>query len=287
MKAFTELVHNPTKFNVRKFLASCFYQSYDLQVDYAVIPIRQFVVLLSSLCDGGFHITTTITSKMAAIQYAVRGCVLLDIVTEGKDVLQFLNLDVLTPYSVLLSEYALVKHLSAGETLVNNIHWTKKETFEELEVDGTLVSLSDIRKCYTALIDRVSWMLNHEILFALSCEIPQHLYDEFMNRSSGWSFVNDSRNQLQREKLLQFILDEPNLSKRFLLCGGVWNVCEVARWLKLVSQLLEYILVLIHLSSGMPARATELRSLKNENMMTSSRSVYIYNRKVMLVAVII
>ena len=101
----------------------------------------------------------------------------------------------------------------------------------------------------------------------------------------GWSFLQSKHNlksQLpNRQKwLLDRVLQNAWLRKEFVTVGRAktvaWNVIAARNYKSMVDSFLERLLLLIHLTSGQPARGTELLSLRYINTIHSHhRNIFI------------
>ena len=62
----------------------------------------------------------------------------------------------------------------------------------------------------------------------------------------------------------------------FIRSGQQWSRTACVRWLQDEKEYLHLLLLAAHLTSGMPARATEIGSLKHCNSSFVRRSIYLY-----------
>ena len=91
------------------------------------------------------------------------------------------------------------------------------------------------------------------------------LKDDASNDIPGWSFLDYPENtQLQGKSkwLLDRVCTEPFLKKRFMKpeTGGapLWRLPAVKTYLNNIANFLSRLLLLVHVTSGQPARGTEL-----------------------------
>ena len=107
----------------------------------------------------------------------------------------------------------------------------------------------------------------------------------------GWSFLDDPRNQHLRQKegwLLERICSEAALRKRFLNRRDdgppSWRIPAVKAYLADVVDFLSHLLLLIHITSGQPARGTELLTVQWRNSTNGlRRSMYLENGLVTII----
>ena len=276
---------NPSICNLKDLIEAIFGAEYHLGIDAAEIPIRKFVVLVASRSDGTFHPASTVTSCLAAIKFAVRGAVLLNLLeqdTNEKDeeLLSILSLDRLNPFNIMTSESTLLTYIAGAEELPDSIYWEDISHYRKLNVNGKMVSLEDLAHCYTRLKDRLSHLLNNKILLGLESTPFTDIYDNFKERMPGWSFVDEKRNNIDKSCLVHFL----SQNKDFVI-GSEWNRIKIKEWCAQVEDFMKCMLVAVHLCSGMPARATELETYQSSNLHTSLRSVYVYSNRIMLIQV--
>ena len=120
--------------------------------------------------------------------------------------------------------------------------------------------------------------------------IPNQFKDCFNNCSIGYSFIYDKANELLQFQiiLLEHIRKSPGLRDKFMLLQGddfEWKISKVEQWIQSCDAFMKYLLTLIHISSGMPARAPELSFTAINNTIASDRSIYVYDKDIMLVQV--
>ena len=120
----------------------------------------------------------------------------------------------------------------------------------------------------------------------------QDIRDDPTNNTRNWCFLNDPRNKAafvnRGEWLLNRVLDAEPLQRQFVnVCNGgrvVWRAPEAKKYLTRVDAFLERLLLLVHLTSGQPARATELVGLRYKNTISSHlRDVFVEDGLVTMV----
>jgi hypothetical protein len=113
------------------------------------------------------------------------------------------------------------------------------------------------------------------------------LVDNAAENTHGWNFLQDTRNingELPDKKdwILNRIVDNDWLRDEFMepcSIGKVtWNQRAIRAYEKKVDVFLRSLLLLVHLTSGQPARGTELLSLRHSNTMQGlHRNIFIDN----------
>ena len=150
-------------------------------------------------------------------------------------------------------------------------------------IDSTEFSMDDIRTVVHGLVDTASKRLHEELLFVAKEKAPEldicQLVDNPVETTKGWSFLNDTRNRFAvdggRWLLDRLASDEEDSGLERLFVGGLdgverwedirWRQRQVEDYLRCARRFKEELLVLVHLSAGAPARATELLSIGRVN----------------------
>ena len=79
-----------------------------------------------------------------------------------------------------------------------------------------------------------------------------------------------------RSSLLTYILTNEELRRRFILTPNKIEYCatEAMKYLAIYDDYVSHMVILIHIGSGMPARATELETFRIRNGPTTCRNVF-------------
>lgn len=176
---------------------------------------------------------------------------------------------------------------------------------EKITVGKAMFTVDQIRTVVHGLTEAVQQRLVHQLMwFAPDCQRvkggwqPVHmpamqikdLYDDHSEFSPRWSFIQDHRNKwpeasqewmwrrLFSTHASQFIEDTPSEAVQ-------WKVQAVESYFRQVRQFKEELMVLVHMSGGAPARATELISVQHQNGQHSQgqRGVFIQDGMVAFV----
>jgi hypothetical protein len=119
----------------------------------------------------------------------------------------------------------------------------------------------------------------------------RRLHENTAIDTPGWSFLDDPRNEELQEKdkwLLDRVCTETSLNKRFMKSSNrgppTWRVPAVKAYLSHVAEFLSHLLLLIHITSGQPARGTELLTVQWRNSREGlRRTVYLENGLVSII----
>lgn len=110
--------------------------------------------------------------------------------------------------------------------------------------------------------------------------------DSASNRIHGYAMTH--KDQLASVKIIEHIVSSPALKRQWIkeIAGdGVirWNEVMAGQYLQKYDKLCRLMLVLVHLASGMPARAPELATYTLTNGPSSQRSVMFTGRRIFFV----
>jgi superfamily II DNA helicase RecQ len=142
--------------------------------------------------------------------------------------------------------------------------------------------IDDIRTVVHGLFEDVSQRFKNELMLADEDQvIPQldisSLADNAAELSEGWSFLHDSRNEfpIDGERWMWRRMFAEEKIQQKLLTGEIgqverrediqWNRKGVEDYFRTYRRFKEECAVLVHLTAGSPARATELTSIQIEN----------------------
>jgi hypothetical protein len=173
---------------------------------------------------------------------------------------------------------------------------------DQILVDDKRFDMDGIRTVVHGLVEAVRDRLYAELILTDGDTVPTVdvglLADNPVETSEGWSFLNDTRNVFPvdgRRWMLRRLASEPDgIGARFIDGGfadvGSWRDIRWKRraikdYFQQVRRFKEELVVLVHLSVGAPARATELLSIRHTNgaEARNQRGVFIDNGTVSFV----
>lgn len=169
------------------------------------------------------------------------------------------------------------------------VSWNGKDIL----VDNKRFSMDDIRTVVHGLNETVRQRLHRDLLFVKWDDMPPidigSLADNPVEISEGWSFLSDARNKFAvdgQRWMWRRLFREGEVQQKFIQ-GDIdsverrediqWNEGGVEDYFRQIRRFKEELLVLVHMSAGAPARATELISIHRENgpEARSQRGVFI------------
>lgn len=247
----------------------------------------------------GFHDANTFTSKLSAfikmaqllvLQRAVVAaeCRETEFPSEALDDMQdrFMVFESRSPMSFLLKLRSYGKKIRESTTCLGSLIWS--DDGEKLSYMNLELSMSQLRYFIRFQLDRAHALLE-EILLVHPTEIREEivppislkdLKDNPAISAPGWNFLRDPRNTAlhgYERWLLHRVLDEDRLQADFLK-RGKWRRAAIKQYKSRVEAFLELLLLLVHITSGQPARGTELLSVQHCNTVYGlRRSIFIEN----------
>lgn len=209
---------------------------------------------------------------------------------------RFMTVDNCTPFSWAVSLRSFGKQIRDSTTSLGYIQWSDDEqTVHYKDVELTMQSF---RRFILVQVQRVQNLLSDVLMLgvdeAREDMIPMiHLHrlrDNPAVIENGWNFLDDERNRAllpcKKGWLLHRVLRTDRLREQFTYHSSsqhvVWDKQAVRQYHKQVDAFLEGLLLLIHITSGQPARGSEITSLQHTNS-TFHRNMFIEHGLVALV----
>ncbi|RHZ43206.1 uncharacterized protein CDV56_100941 [Aspergillus thermomutatus] len=164
-----------------------------------------------------------------------------------------------------------------------DMHWQGRQLFQELKVHYN-----------TTAPGHVMWMGEDQLLYqqmqftmgdfqgfihGLMPPIPwTALYDDPSQSQRRWNFLQDARTQWPVDGprwMIDRVRAEPTVQREFMR-GGRFHSPAIRQYWQCVAQFKEKLAVLVHITTGAPARAPELLSIQHSNTANSMRrNIYI------------
>jgi hypothetical protein len=194
---------------------------------------------------------------------------------------RFLLPGVATPFAWVIRLRTFGKRIQNTTTSLGYIYWSDDQ--ETLSYKELQLTMPGLRRFIRVQVELAQYELEQLFLIhdeeAREAIIPQlnlnQLTDDPTNNKRGWNFLQDPRNHAVLSTTGQRWLLDRVLTVDWLRAEWVevrpsdsqmvWHASVVDHYLQQVDQFLERLLLLIHLTAGQPARATELLSLRHSN----------------------
>ena len=155
----------------------------------------------------------------------------------------------------------------------------------KIEIAGCPVSAADIRNAYKKALQRSKQLLN-QLLIGMRAPVltPTDMLSDERSGEGMHAHPDLGIHRKIQASLLEHVLNDPEMKARFIAshdADGVEFVeSEVLRYLRIYDEYIENLLMLIHIGSGMPARATELTTLTRLNGCTALRGLYVSHGRI-------
>jgi len=160
------------------------------------------------------------------------------------------------------------------------------EGFEGLQIDGRKIYLADLKHMLHGLIYSAERLSEELMLGSHQPRIKLSKIRDIMTKGdSGFSFLDQRENKLSdsigMDRMLQRLEDLGPSGDQWSLMGSrsSWNIESVKKYLEAKERFLELLMLIFHISGGMPARGTELGSIKFRNSQRSCRNFYVVHGK--------
>ncbi|KAG2001178.1 hypothetical protein GB937_010415 [Aspergillus fischeri] len=182
--------------------------------------------------------------------------------------------------------------------LPGHVDWS--DDGNTLSYRGQNLHMVDFQRFTHSQVEMLQSQLNGLLLQTLSSSpppIPQlhlsELHDDHAHPGTGWNLLRDPRNKTQLAGHERWVIDciiaDPLLREQFIEPSSernrlTWKKQMATEYLTQVDQFLERLLIVCHLTSGQPARGTEILSLRHVNTWHGQhRGIFVENGLVGLV----
>ncbi|GFF61387.1 conserved hypothetical protein, partial [Aspergillus udagawae] len=183
---------------------------------------------------------------------------------------RFLLYGVRAPFSWITRLRTYGKKIQNSTTSLGYIYWSDDE--QTLSYKDLRLSMRDLARLFLLHEEEV----REEIVPQLALH---KLQDDPTKNQRGWNFLQDQRTRAAlpttgERWLLDRVLGTDWLREEFLQLHQIsqqdqaqvlWQEGAVDQYLQQVKKFLERLLLLVHMTGGQPARATELLSLRHSN----------------------
>ena len=204
----------------------------------------------------------------------------------------------ITPMDRLLHQRTYGMRIRYTTKAEGTVSWNSNQVL----IDDKKFDMDGIRTVVHGLVEAVRERLHVGLMFAGDDTVPAvdigSLADNPAETSEGWSFLNDTRNVFpvdgRRWMWRRLAKEEDGIGAKFVE-GGFgnirgwqdirWKRRAIKQYFREVRRFKEELMVLVHLSAGAPARATELLSIRHTNGVEArnQRGVFIDNGTVSFV----
>ena len=171
----------------------------------------------------------------------------------------------------------------------DRVYWSKDK--KKILFDGRPLCMDRFRGFIQSLISAAEEILSRDLLFGDGERVKSMdlslLTDDVNIENIDYSFVCERNNGLQggHNRMLARLAKSDALTRLVGAGADGWppKPQGVQEYELAVKKFLEYMLILIHIAGGQPARGTEITSIRHANVMHASRNIFIMNGQVMVV----
>lgn len=197
------------------------------------------------------------------------------------------------PMGEILSLLAYAMAKNKGQTHRPSVIWGHGNTKDTLYYHGNPVPLARLVLFVQGTIRKAEGILRSHLLMDPTLDLETvalDLADDMTSRGNGQSFIVDVRNakalhQSRRAIPLRISANPALAAPLFAQVDNqhVYRSGGIQAYYKHAQAFLDLLMVVIHLTSGQPARGSELLTLRYANSATSLRNFYIQDGQVMIV----
>ena len=174
----------------------------------------------------------------------------------------------------------------------DDIVWVPDRYGEELQVGGETISRAKLGVAVIQLTRAAVSILEDELLFGVPFQtiadsIPLNtIQDRRQRQDPSYSFLQETPARTAQQSLVAQLLLQPRYLDHYAMnVDGLVSISapRMRLYLRQAWKLQQIILTLLHLSSGQPARATELETMMLRNGPNSARSVFLLQDQIMTI----
>jgi superfamily II DNA or RNA helicase len=185
---------------------------------------------------------------------------------------------------------AYCRGVGHGEGAVAQVQWSADN--QTMYYHGKPLTLEKFRGFIKDLIDAAEDLLCKDLLFQDDCLWVRNINlgsmtDDMNESQAGYSFTSEKSNKLLggRGRMMNRLQASSAWKDMVKVeTGGIqFKPRAVAKYKRKVKQLMEQLLILVHITGGQPARGTEIAILRHFNAQQNMRNVYIQDGRVIIV----
>ncbi|TRM55194.1 hypothetical protein BD626DRAFT_543561 [Schizophyllum amplum] len=256
-------------------------------------PTVAYLAMISVKADGGYMDAPALTGILARLSRAIQLTVVHELhdctqnSTSGdqmaalEPLLMFVQEDHLTTFATLRSFQHYASQISYSTLSLPRIWWLDLVNHRSLLYLGRRVSIDDFHTIIVDVqkkaVEAFEWLTG-----GADTTIDYSLFpDNLRNTSNGYSVIDSSSPIVQkaRHDFTAALLANQEL-KLVDPTTGELSMHHARRWMLVLSQLEGYLMVLTQLTSGGPARGTELTSMIYRNTPERQRNFYFFGPRV-------
>ena len=258
---------------------------------FTILPLYQFLIFKCTESDKTLCSHYLISQRIAQLQYIVRLIIANDLRQFGlqkgdlDEHLELVKLNRLTPMGALFWAKTILNEKKVGD-LVPKVMWKSDGLLGAsdtvLIINDKEVSVAALQQAYANAMAAANRLLakilpgiqREKLLRTKYSDNPNDSRDKFCFLNHG----DQNWYETGQQKVFNMLLKVLELNVQ----QNTANNKKAKDWLCNVQQLMRVLLFLIHLTSGQPARATELAPLQYRNSQQCRRHLFFYHGKMLV-----
>ncbi|KAJ7911187.1 hypothetical protein B0H13DRAFT_2328625 [Mycena leptocephala] len=186
----------------------------------------------------------------------------------------------MTTFNSLMSLQHYASALAYQTMAFPRIWWVDRENWKVMLFNGERITLNQLGEIFDALEKKIISLWKKDIMQGLGLHVKYaDLADNLRQTRTGYSFLDDPSNPFSalQQALADGIFKAPKILAKFVTkhANGreAINVVFCRQWLMKLAELEGLIMLAIEMTSGAPARGTELAAMLARNTETRSRNL--------------
>lgn len=248
--------------------------------------LYQFLLFSSILTNGNRLRLGAISSNIAILKYLLRGIMLVNIVDNDMDHETFSDRKLQnflvelkpTPFNMLCQEGGSIAAGISDQEKLPRIYFPEGEQGQRLYHviiwDGMRLSMNDLIFFCDKMQNLCSVQCDQLLLNFNDVPDLCGMKDSMHNTTKGFWFGAEIEKGMN-EKFLNHLYNNSNLRRYWFSTNGKVMMSAGRRYLTDMHNFLSHLLVLIHVSSGAPPRATETVRCLIRNQLTCKRTIFL------------
>jgi superfamily II DNA helicase RecQ len=194
-----------------------------------------------------------------------------------------------SPFSEMLSLLAYSKHIALNIANAPISQWSRDRN--TLYIRGQPVSLTGFQAMVAGVLQQAESCLWGDLLWTQAeadrFQIPlDKIQDDVTFSQRGYSFLSRPDNELSGslEETLTKMMGSPYGRKLRNAQNSAWQPKAARRYLRQVEKFLEFLLFLTHVTSGQPARGSEITTARHRNGYMQDRNLFVIDGQVVFIS---
>ena len=283
-----ELIRHPTRALIMKIILECAFQNTAVNIGYDFLTT--FLKLGCLKKDGSVTSAQSLAQRASDLIYIVKAAVLCEeseAKSKGVDSVYSKKLDQLHPNptnhpnpfltcTIILRKAKDIVKVTPSLPMI-----ATTSNPAEFFCNGKLFKTSFFAKAFSLGMEKLTALIR-DLTFGLEIDLS-HVKDNLRLNVIDGSIA--SQNPTLKQLLIQAIMKTPTLSRKWFIQKGTDLILSgdiSARYLKMHDDLIRWLPLVLHISSGLPCRFTEMETLRTQNSGHQPRNVFYTQETIML-----